>query len=105
LDEKNEMLEPENYYEGYQQSVDNLKNNPDLVEFDKLCHLVFMNPNGKQLLEEIEKRYLIPCLASPASPNYETLVIFTEGFKDAFRTILHCVKAHEQRIKAENEPI
>ena len=102
MDDKNPYIEPENYFEGYQDSIDSLKGNPDLVEFDKLCHLVFMTPDGKQLMEEIEKRYLLPALASPMNNNYQNLVIYTEGFKDAFRTIRHCVLAHDQRIKAEN---
>ena len=71
MDDKNPYIEPENYFEGYQDSIDSLKGNPDLVEFDKLCHLVFMTPDGKQLMEEIEKRYLLPALASPMNNNYQ----------------------------------
>lgn len=101
MSEKNPYIEPENYYEGYQQSIEKLKNNPDLIEFDKLCHLVFNTPDGKHLMEEIEKRYLIPALASPNHDNYKTNVIWAEGYKEAFRMLKHCVLSHEQRIKAE----
>lgn len=103
-DEKNPYIEPENYFEGYQDSIDKLKDRPESVEFDKLCHLVFNTPDGKHLMEEIEKRYLIPALCVPTSPNYQMLVVWTEGYKDAFRTLKAFVLAHEQRIKAENTP-
>lgn len=98
---KNPFIEPENYYDGYQESIDKLKDNPEYTEFDKLCHLVFMTPDGKHLMEELEKRYLIPALATPNNPNFETLLVWTDGYKEAFRMLKHCVKSHEQRIKAE----
>lgn len=102
MTEKNPYLEPENYYEGYQKSIDDLKNNPEFVEFDKLCHLVFNTPDGKHLMEEIEKRYILPALCTPTTPNFETTLIWTEGYKEGLRMLMHAVKSHEQRIKAEN---
>jgi len=102
LDEKsNPYIESENYYDGYQDSIEKMKQRPELVEFDMLCHLVFETPNGKHLMEEIENRYLMPALCSPLAPNYKTMVIYTEGYKDAFRTIRACILSHNQRIKAE----
>lgn len=97
---ENEFM-PEDYYAGYRDSIDRLKDRPEIVEFDKLCHLVFKTPNGKHLMEEIEKRFLIPALCSPAHQNYNTLTIYFEGFKEAFRHIKACVLSHDQRIKAE----
>lgn len=103
-EQKNPYIEPENYYEGYQESIEKLKDMPEFVEFDKLCHLVFSNPDGKHLMEEIEKRYLIPSLVSPQMDNYTTMVIWAEGYKEAFRTLRNCIMSHEQRIKAESKP-
>lgn len=101
----NPFIEPENYYDGYKESIEKLKDRPEFVEFDKLCHLVFHTPDGKHLMEEIERRYLIPALASPVTPNYQTMVIYTEGYKDAFRTLRSCIMSHDQRIKAETNPL
>ena len=101
----NPMIEPENYYEGYRESIEKLKQSPEFVEFDKLCHLVFNTPDGKHLMEELKRRYLIPALAAPNTGNYKTMVIYTEGFKDAFRTIMHCCESHDQRIKAETNKV
>lgn len=100
---KNPYIEPENYYDGYVKSIEKLKQNPDIVQFDMLCHLVFNTPDGKHLMKELEKRYLISALCSPNVPNYQTLVVYTEGFRDAIRQLLNSVLAHEQRIKAENK--
>ena len=101
---QNPYIDPENYFAGYQDSIDKMKERPEFVEFDKLCHLVFGTPDGKHLMEEIERRYLLPALCSPQSPNYSTMVIYTEGFKDAFRSIKSVIMSHDQRIKAENSP-
>lgn len=101
---ENPYIDPENYFQGYQDSIDKMKERPEFVEFDKLCHLVFGTPDGKHLMEEIERRYLLPALCSPTAPNYQTMVIYTEGFKDAFRSIKSVILSHEQRIKAENTP-
>lgn len=103
-EEKNPYIEPENYFEGYQDSIDKMKQRPEFVEYDKLCHLVFNTPDGKHLMAEIERRYLLPALCSPTAQNYQTMVIYTEGFKDAFRSIKSVILSHEQRIKAENTP-
>ena len=100
-DKTNPWIEPEDYYDGYKESIEKLKSMPELVEFEKLCYLVFTTPDGKHLLQEIEKRYLIPALCSPRTPDYSTMVVYTEGFKDAFRNIKACVISHEQRCKAE----
>jgi hypothetical protein len=99
--ENNPYIEPENYYAGYQESIDKLKNNPEYVEFDKLVHMVFGTPDGKLLLEEIDKRFLNPALISPNNPNYQIMVIYTEGYKEAFRHLKSCYLSHDQRIKAE----
>lgn len=99
--EENPYIKPENYHAGYQDSIDKLKEMPEIVEFDMLCHLVFETENGKALIAEIEKRYLLPSLCSPASDQYKTMVIYTEGFKEAFRMLKACVMSHDQRIKAE----
>ena len=105
MTEENPYLTPENYYDGYQENINKLKDNPEFVEFDKLCHLVFNTPDGKHLMQELEKRYLIPALANPSSENFETLLIWTDGYKEAFRMLRHCVTSHEQRIKAENHKV
>lgn len=100
-EDKNPYIEPENYFEGYQDSIEKLKQSPEYVEFDRLCHLVFSTPDGKHLIEEIEKRYLVASLCSPTTRDFKTMLVYTEGFRNAFRFIINCILSHEQRIKAE----
>lgn len=99
---ENPFLEPENYFEGYQESINKLKNNPDVVELEKLCYFVFSTADGRKFLEEITERYLIPGFIHPNSPNPRDSALYYEGFKEAFRMIRNCLKSHEQRIKAES---
>ena len=102
--ERNPYLERENYFAGYQESIDKLKNRPDIVSFDKLCYEIFQNnESGRKFMEFVEQRYLIPSLANLQMTNYQQAVIWGEGFKDAFRTIKQAVMSHTQRIKAETD--
>lgn len=99
--EDNPLLKQEDYLAGYNENIQKLKNNPEYVAFDKLCYEVFSTEMGKTLLKTIEEKYLIPSLANKQHGNYAVLVIWADGFKDAFRTIRDCILSHEQRIKAE----
>src|SRR5690348_16933658 len=100
--QRNPILEQENYWKGYQQSAEQLKDKPELIAFDRLCYELFeMNPQGKEFMRYVEQRYLIPGLSNPAHPNYAVDVIRTEGFKEAFRLIKTSVMSHNNRIKAE----
>lgn len=97
----NEFIQPENHFEGYDEGMDNLRNNPSAVEFDKLCHLVFMNENGKHLMQLIVDRILVPALVKPGVADYEMLNVFFEGYKTAYRDLFGFINAHDQRMKAE----
>lgn len=97
----NPLLKQEDYLSGYKESIENLKNNPEYVIFDKLCYEVFNTEMGKALLALIESRYLIPSLVNVQSPTYAIQVIWADGFKDFPRMLINCIKGHEQRIKAE----
>lgn len=94
----------EDYWKNYQKSVDELKNNPEVVELDKLCYHVFKaSKDGEKLLETFENRFVKPSLVQPNAQNYQTLLTFYEGFKEAFRMIKNSIESHEQRIKANDE--
>lgn len=100
LPENNPLLQPEDYMAGYKDSVESLKNNPHLIALDKLCYEVFKSESGKKLMELIEQRYLIPSMVAREAANYQLMIIWADGFKDAFRLIKQSIISHEQRIKA-----
>lgn len=97
----NPYINPPNYFEGYDENIENLKNQPELVSFDKLCYEVFeMTEAGKKLMAVIEERFLLPSLAQ-MNNNYQISCIHAEGLKDGFRMLRQAVASHKQRIKAE----
>jgi hypothetical protein len=101
MSDKNPFLEQENFFAGYQKSIDELKNNPQIIEMDKLCFELFeSNPQGKRFLEVVTERYLIPALVKMGTPTYQLDVLWAEGFKDFPRMLLGSVKSHQQRIMA-----
>lgn len=100
--EENPYLKPENYYAGYQESIEGLKNKPEALEMDKLCYFVFSTEEGRRLMSEIVDRFLMPGFIHPNAPNIEYAAIYYEGFKEGFRMLRNCIKSHEQRIAAEN---
>lgn len=99
--EDNPLLKPEDFMQGYKDKIEQLKNNPEFVSFDKLCYETFSSDIGKKFIEVSTERYLIPPLADRNSTNFATSAIWGEGFKDAFRMIKNCIRSHQQRINAE----
>ena len=98
-EEHNPILEQENYFKQYQENIDQHKNDPRVIEFDKLVYEVFERTEpGKRLLEMAIERYVIPPMANRGSPSYQLDVIWAEGFKDAFRIFIQAVKSHQQKI-------
>ena len=98
----NPLLKPEDYLAQYRDSVDKLKNNPELISFDKLCYEIFaMTELGKKFMEIVEERFLIPSMVNRENPNYPNMVIWADGFKDFPRMIKQHIRSHDQRIKAE----
>lgn len=103
--EGNPILEPENYYDGYQQKIDELKQKPEAMEFDKLCYYALeLSEDGKKLIQFVTDRYLIPGFANPNIVNAGENALYYEGFKEAFRMLRNSIKSHLQRIEAENIP-
>lgn len=101
FDKPNPYLEQENFAEGYTKSSEELRNSPEIIEFDKLCFELFSaNQQGKRFLELVVERYLIPALAKPGTPTYQLDCMWAEGFKDFGRMLRGSVIAHQQRIKA-----
>jgi hypothetical protein len=104
-EETNPFLQQEDYFEGYQKKIDELKHKPDVVELDKLCFMVFQSEDGKKLLNEFVERYLLPGFVNPGAANPGMAAIYYEGFKEAFRLIRGSINAHKQRIEAEKSKV
>lgn len=101
--EENPFLKQENYYEPYAKKIEELRNNPELIEFDKICFELFeMNPMGKKFLEIAKEKYLLYSIIQKGAPTYQIDVIWQEGFKDAFRMLLIAIRSHNQRIQSGN---
>lgn len=100
--ERNPLLEPENYLAGYQKSIDELKNKPEILEMDRLCYELFeSNEAGRKFIKIVTEKYLLPSLVSKGNPTYQLDVLWQEGFKDFARMLISCVISHKQRIQAQ----
>lgn len=100
-DQPNKYLEQENYFAGYQDSINALKNNPEVIAFDKLCYEVFeASDMGKEFIKFATNRFLVNSQVTKGNPSYQLDVIWQEGFRDAYRMILNHVQSHRQRIAA-----
>lgn len=104
-EETNPYLQQENYFEGYQKKIDELKHRPDVVQLDMLCYMVFSTEDGKRLLDQFVERYLMPGFVNPNSNDPGQAALYYEGFKEGFRLIRGSIKAHQQRIEAEKNPL
>jgi hypothetical protein len=102
MQERNPLIEPENYFEGYKKSIEALKHHPEIIEFDKLCYELFENqPAGKTWIKLVTEKYLLPTLVSRGNPTYQIDLLWQEGFKDFIRMVFNCVTSHKQRINSQ----
>lgn len=89
---------------GYQDSINKLAENKDIIEFDKLCFHVFcMNEDGKKLLELFRERFIMPSIPGVSNPNYEKICVYYEGYKEAFRQLIMSCNSYQERKEHENK--
>lgn len=101
--ENNPLLQQENFFQGYADKIEELKNQPEIIEFDKLTFEIFeMTEAGRKWMQIVTENYLIPGLAKPGTPTYQIDVMWWDGFKEFGRTIRNAIKSHQQRIIAGN---
>jgi hypothetical protein len=101
--ERNPFIEPEDYYKQLNENVDKLKNDPRIIEFDKICFELFeMNEYGRKFTQHIHDNFLIPALVQKGAPTYQLDLMWADGFKDFARMLLNCVASHKHRIAAGN---
>lgn len=96
----NPLLQPEDFLAGYRESIEDLKNKPEVISFEKLTYEVFATEQGKRFMEHITNCYLIPSMVNRDAPTYKELVIWADGFKDFGRMLIQNILSHEQRIAA-----
>jgi len=102
MTEKNPFLEPENYFEGYNKSIESMKNHPSVVELDRLCYQVFnTSDEGKKLIEVFKERFLLPSIPAQLNKGFETTCVYYEGYREAFRQIIQSVRNYQERMEHE----
>ena len=98
---ENPFIKPENYFHGYQENIEKLKNDPSVIEFDKLCYELFeMQDMGKKFMEHVTNRYLLATAGSPDSPTFAQQCMWSEGVRYAFLLLRTHITSHKQRIVA-----
>jgi len=103
--EFNPFLEQENYFKPYEEKIQQLRDNPELIELDKLCYELFeMNEQGRRFIELVKDKFLLPALVQKGTPTYQLDVLWQEGFKDFPRMLIMATTSHKQRIKAGTNP-
>ena len=93
---------PKNYYEKYNESVEGLKNRPELVELSKLCYETFYcNREGKVLLTKLNDMFLMGNIPQAETGDYATECIRAEAIRSVIRMFNEHVSSHKQRIQSE----
>lgn len=102
-EKRNGLIEPENYYEGYNASARKLASlQAEPLAFDELCFRVLgTTEDGKGLLQMMKERYIYPSVPCPLGPNFESSAVYYEGFREAFRQIIAHVEGYEKRKEYE----
>jgi hypothetical protein len=101
LEQRNPILEQEDYYKGYNEKIQEMRNKPEVIEFEKLVYELFeMNPQGKRFLELIVEKYLIPRRSQPGTQTFAMDLLWEDGYKSPFREIRDAIRSHQNRIMA-----
>lgn len=94
----------EEYWAGYQASIEKAKNDPRIIEFDKLCFEVFGKTEaGKKLLEELRDRYIMASTPGRDMNTYDKSCIYFEGFRDCIRLLMQSTRSYQERREAEDQ--
>lgn len=100
MTEKNGLIEPENYYDGYNESMKKLAaSQPEQVAFDELCFTVLgQTDDGKKLLDLFKERFIMPSVpCTLGGADFPTAAIYYEGYREAFRQLIGQVEGFKQR--------
>ncbi len=100
----NHLLEgQEDYWAGYQASIDSLKNDPEHVAFDELCFHVFaLNEEGKKLMKYFEDHILLASVPTRLDANFDKACVYYEGYREAFRQLRYAAINYKKRKEAED---
>lgn len=104
LDKSNNILEQENYFDGYKEKAKELlQGKKEEIDIDELFFKVFQSEHGQKLIEIFKNRFLLPGFVHPATDNADRLSLYYEGFKEAFRMIINSVDSYKLRIDSESK--
>lgn len=104
MDNKELLMGQEDYWAGYQASIDKMRNDPTAIEFDKLCFHVFgITEDGKKLLEIFKEQMIFPSVPTKGYGDMGNACIYYEGYKEAFRQLIHATRNYVIRKQAEDE--
>ena len=97
------VLGQEDYFKGYQESIDELKKETPAVELDKICFNAFDNEAGKVLLKYLSESIVMAAVPHEMGPGYKDACIYYEGYREGYRQLIHAVKSYPLRREAEEK--
>lgn len=100
----NPYIGADDHFKTYNENIEKLKNDPNLVSFDKLCYEVFEHYEpGRKLLERLQDIFLHQARSDPTRGTYVSETIFNDGMRALIIRFIDAVRSHSQRIKAESK--
>jgi len=98
------VLGQEDYFKGYQDQINKLKDDPGRVEFDRLCYEVFgKSEAGKKLLEYVQTNIISAAVPAKMDSAYGVACSYYEGYREGFRQLVHATKSYPIRVEAEQK--
>jgi hypothetical protein len=100
MTERNGLIEPENYYDGYNASAKKVAaSQPEEVRIDELMFSVFgLTEDGQKLMNIFKERFIMPAVPCNLSgADFPTAAVYYEGYREAFRQIIGQVEGFKKR--------
>lgn len=94
----------EDYFQGYQDSINANAEKGDKFEYDRLCYEVFHGSEaGEKLLKYFKDSIVMAATPAKMDNSYEKACVYYEGYREGFRQILFGVKSYPERREAEEK--
>ncbi len=99
----NPYIASTNYMAGYQDSIDKIKEDKNVIDVERLCFETFVAcKSGKKLINVLTERYINAATPAQLGPNYADACIYFEGFSGALRMLIQGANSYKDRKEHES---
>lgn len=99
--DENPYIMGEDYLRQYKESAEKLREDKNVIDFEKLCYKVFTTDDGQKLLSYITDNFLLSPTRGAFGQGFADACIYNEGMRQAYRLFIISINSFKERMKAD----